>query len=237
MAYQFDVFICHASKDKKRIVQPLCHALEQAGFAFWLDEKDIPWGADIMQTILTGLRMSRYFIAVVSARTIGRQWPATEIGAALFREETRLLPLIVGNEVAIFQKFSMLQKKKYVKWSGDPTKVVAALLALDEDYYRSVWIHHHPADYSGEVWMGIEPCRRNLQRPHHFAISWGPWRYTGQVAFTSVEAIYYIYHKGRDRQSFAITLEVQPAAHLMFGTGTPPEPRAINIDKGWSKAK
>ena len=42
-----DIFICHASEDKKEVVRPIVEAFRQAGISVWFDEAEIKWGDSI----------------------------------------------------------------------------------------------------------------------------------------------------------------------------------------------
>ena len=61
-----DVFLCHATEDKKEIVRPLCEHLSVAGISCWHDEAEIQWGDSITERINKGLLVSRYVVVVLS---------------------------------------------------------------------------------------------------------------------------------------------------------------------------
>ena len=54
-----DIFICHASEDKKEIVGPIVQAFTQAGISVWHDEAEIKWGDSVTQKVNEGLKISR----------------------------------------------------------------------------------------------------------------------------------------------------------------------------------
>jgi retron-type reverse transcriptase len=134
---QRDVFICHASEDKRLVVEPLVGALEKEDFSVWFDKAEIKWGDSITGKVNEGLASSRYVIVVVSAAFMNKGWPQKELNAALAREigsgKTYVLPLMVGseNEVAMFQSKLPLQADKlHLRWSSGPESVVEALTTL-----------------------------------------------------------------------------------------------------------
>ncbi len=130
-----DVFICHASEDKKEVVRPLVEACTQAQISCWYDEAEIKWGDSITECVNGGLASSRYVVVVFSSSFISKNWPKRELNAALNKEaatgEVRVLPLIVGTALEqqqILLEFPLLNDKRYLPWSGDLREIVSALL-------------------------------------------------------------------------------------------------------------
>ena len=78
-----DVFICHASEDKKGIVGPIVRALTGAGISVWYDEAEIKWGDSVTQKVNEGLKISRFVIVVLSSSFVKKNWPQRELNAAL----------------------------------------------------------------------------------------------------------------------------------------------------------
>ncbi len=56
---QWDVFISHASEDKKAVVLPLADALKKAGIKVWLDQQELRIGDSLREKIDEGLAKSR----------------------------------------------------------------------------------------------------------------------------------------------------------------------------------
>lgn len=50
----YDVFISHASEDKKSFVEPLCERLENEKIKLWYDKNEILWGDSIVRKINQG---------------------------------------------------------------------------------------------------------------------------------------------------------------------------------------
>ncbi len=101
MTERKDIFICHASEDKRDVVRPLVHAMDKAGISYWYDEVKVRWGDSITEKVNEGLRTSRYVIVVLSESFISKNWPQRELNSVLNIEassgEVRVLPLIAGS--------------------------------------------------------------------------------------------------------------------------------------------
>jgi len=61
----WDVFICHASEDKKDIAKPLALALIKMGLKVWYDEFTLKVGDSLRRSIDYGLSQSRYGIVIL----------------------------------------------------------------------------------------------------------------------------------------------------------------------------
>lgn len=122
---QRDVFICHASEDKKTVVSPLVAALQDVGVTVWFDKSEIKWGDSITGKINEGLAMSRYVIVVISSNFLRKQWAQKELNAALNREITNgttcVLPLMVGSPEEITElneKLPLQADKLHLVWTA-----------------------------------------------------------------------------------------------------------------------
>ncbi len=134
MTKQKDVFLCHASEDKRAVVSPLVRAFNQAGITYWYDEAEIIWGDSITEKVNQGLRISRYVIVILSPSFVSKNWPERELNAALNIEsssgEVRVLPLIVGNQQErseILSAYPLINDKRFQEWSGKPDPVIQEL--------------------------------------------------------------------------------------------------------------
>lgn len=133
---EYDVFISHASEDKRDIVDPLVHALEEAKITCWYDKQQIHWGDGITKSINEGLQRARYVIAVISASFVHKGWPLSELHAFLNEQvssgKTRVLPLLVGRDEEIgdmLSKLPLLKDRKYLRWAEGVDVVVNSMLA------------------------------------------------------------------------------------------------------------
>ena len=132
-----DVFICHASEDKKIVVEPLVSALESAGVSVWYDKANIGWGDSLTGKINEGLASSKYVMVIISTSFVAKNWPQKELNSALNREindgKTSVLPLIVGSDAeitALQSKLPLQADKLHLRWSSDPTPIVDELKKL-----------------------------------------------------------------------------------------------------------
>ncbi len=62
----YDVFICHASEDKEKLVRPLAKSLTRLGLRVWYDEFELRVGDRLRRSIDKGLVNSRFGIVVLS---------------------------------------------------------------------------------------------------------------------------------------------------------------------------
>jgi len=129
-----DVFLCHASEDKKSIVRSLYEGLTKAGITCWLDEAEVSWGDSIVEKVQEGLRESQFVIVVLSKAFLAKPWPRRELAAALSVEAStggvRVLPLLAGDEQerrAALVELPLLADKLHLIWDGDLTRVVEAM--------------------------------------------------------------------------------------------------------------
>lgn len=132
-----DVFICHASKDKELIVNPLAAALEEHGISYWLDIEEILWGDSITEKINEGLRNSTYFIVVFTETFISRNWPKIELTSQIHREASsgkrKILPLFAcdpESKQQILDEFQLISDKMYLSWDDGINHIIRQLQRL-----------------------------------------------------------------------------------------------------------
>jgi HD-GYP domain-containing protein (c-di-GMP phosphodiesterase class II) len=85
-AFQWDVFISHASEDKDRIARPLAEALRKKGLRVWYDEFSLKVGDSLHQKIDEGLEQSRFGVVILSPRFFRKYWPREELNGLATRE-------------------------------------------------------------------------------------------------------------------------------------------------------
>ena len=136
---EYDVFISHASEDKKEFVEPLVEALQAAGYKVWYDEFTLKIGDSLRRSIDNGLKNSRYGIVIFSSAFFAKNWTQYEVDGLVTREmEGRkvILPIwhmVSKNQV---QNFSpSLADKKAINSSLSTIDEIVAQLAevLDEE--------------------------------------------------------------------------------------------------------
>ncbi len=77
--YRFDVFLCHASEDKKA-VRAFARQLEAAGLTVWLDEEQLSPGVEPPEAIVQALEESRHVLIWVTDRWLDKSWTQWELG-------------------------------------------------------------------------------------------------------------------------------------------------------------
>ena len=83
MAKKWDVFISHASEDKRDAALPICYLLEKMGFKVWLDLSEISVGDSLRGRINEGLADSRHCVVILSHSFLSKAWPKDELNAML----------------------------------------------------------------------------------------------------------------------------------------------------------
>lgn len=82
-----DVFVCHASEDKRKFATPLATELKQYRLKVWYDDFILTAGDDLEKTIDDGLKISRYGIVILSKNFFGKKWPKHELDALATKEK------------------------------------------------------------------------------------------------------------------------------------------------------
>jgi hypothetical protein len=94
----YDVFISHAWEDKESFVDEFVDALTALKIKVWYDKNKIFWGDSMREKIDTGLKKSKFGIAIISPNYIaeGKYWTKKELDG-LFQLESvngkKLLPI------------------------------------------------------------------------------------------------------------------------------------------------
>ncbi|MCP4367393.1 MAG: toll/interleukin-1 receptor domain-containing protein [Deltaproteobacteria bacterium] len=105
----FDIFICHASEDKKEVALPLAAHLQELGLSVWLDESELTLGDSLRQNIDRGLTRSRYGAVILSPAFFDKEWPNRELDGLLARED--------GNEKIILPIWHNVNKHEVEQFS------------------------------------------------------------------------------------------------------------------------
>ncbi|HWD66678.1 MAG TPA: toll/interleukin-1 receptor domain-containing protein [Caulobacteraceae bacterium] len=77
-----DVFISYSSKDKP-VADRVCHALEAQGERCWIAPRDIPYGADWQEAIMSALAEASAMVLVFTGNTNESAHVRREVSAAL----------------------------------------------------------------------------------------------------------------------------------------------------------
>lgn len=130
----YDVFLCHASEDKDAIAKPLYEELRKQGLTVFIDEEDIKWGESLIDVINKALHKSKYVIAVMTDKSVGKSWPQKEINAVLNQEikagTNKLLPLICGDAEDILSENFLMSDKLYKEWVNNPEEIAKLVKKL-----------------------------------------------------------------------------------------------------------
>lgn len=97
----YDVFISHASEDKKNFVNPLVEALQEAGIRVWYDTLEMQWGKSLREQIDNGIKRSKFAILVLSKNFFAKKWPQRELDGILAKQDiTGATPLPIWYDVS-----------------------------------------------------------------------------------------------------------------------------------------
>ncbi|WP_354624700.1 TIR domain-containing protein [Psychromonas sp. MME2] len=123
----YDIFICHASEDKNEVALPLYESLKQRKINAFIDCFSIGWGDSLVAKINTALQKSKYVIAIISEDSVNKSWPMKELNAVLSAEisseQTKLLPLMVGDGEALIEKLPLLADKLFVSYDNNINEI------------------------------------------------------------------------------------------------------------------
>ena len=86
---KFDVFISHASEDKKTFVRDLARELTRLGISVWYDEATLQLGDRLREKIDEGLANCRYGVVVLSHSFFSKNWPQAELEGLFARCKAR----------------------------------------------------------------------------------------------------------------------------------------------------
>src|SRR5712691_812752 len=82
----WDLFISHASEDKKTFVEPLASALRDFGVRVWYDDFTLNVGDSLSRSIDNGLSRSDFGLVVLSPAFFEKKWPEYELRGLTAKE-------------------------------------------------------------------------------------------------------------------------------------------------------
>lgn len=237
---QKDVFISHAGDDKQKFVHPLANALDALAISYWLDEIDLKWGQRIVEQVGSGLSISKYVLVLLSESFIARSWTRIELESALNQEissgKLTVLPVMIAPPETVFNCIPLLRDKLYLKWDEGPDCIASRLLEMLERKYEGHWVHYHPVEYTGKVWIKVHKKPRSRVSSCRYEVTWGPWHYRDEVSFGGKPSFTLWHMKGTDILPIPIYFDISPECYVEFGIGEPPDPPAIDINRGWTQS-
>jgi hypothetical protein len=131
---RWDVFVCHASEDKKEIADPLAKELKARGLGVWYDDFSLKLGDSLRQSIDRGLARSRFGVVILSAHFFEKHWPQQELNGLATREangQRVILPVWHGVGFAEVSEYSpILADRKAVQTSEGLEKIIEKILEV-----------------------------------------------------------------------------------------------------------
>lgn len=130
----YDIFIYHASEDKETVAKPLYESLKKRGVISFIDCVAINWGDSLVAKINTALQKSKYVITIILEDSINKAWPMKELNAVLSAEigseQTKLLPLMVGDGDALLKKLPLLADKLFHSYDDNIEEIADKIVDL-----------------------------------------------------------------------------------------------------------
>src|SRR5207244_3583315 len=77
--YEYDVFISHASEDKKTLVRQLAEELRDLRLQVWYDEFELVAGDSLRRSIDHGIARSRSGLVILSPAFFKKNWTQYEL--------------------------------------------------------------------------------------------------------------------------------------------------------------
>lgn len=109
MTTEWDVFICHASEDKKTVVEPLANELVKRGLKVWYDRYVLRIGDSLLQKIDEGLSKSKYGIVILSPHFFQKEWTKKELDGLIQKE--------IGGKKVILPVWHNVKRNDIMKYS------------------------------------------------------------------------------------------------------------------------
>jgi hypothetical protein len=235
-----DVFICHASGDKRQYAKPLAEALSRRAVSCWIDEAEIEVGDSIVDAVNTGLRLSRFVLVVITEEFFGRNWTVRELNAALYKELSSgrkvVLPVLAITPDRWLDAYPLIGDKAFLQWDDGLDSIADAVAKLFDRKPANEWAHNHPTNYVGKVWVRCTPGDET-DTSASLTLRWGPYVRHVDIVFRGGTPVSFAHHKtGHD--SVTLHASVEPATIVTFGIGPAPDGGLLaqNIDEGWSRA-
>ena len=96
-----DVFISHATEDKKAVARPLAHALEELGITVWFDDFELRIGDSLRRSIADGIARSRFGLVILSKSFFDKGWTQYELnGLVVQANNDQKTLLVIWHEIS-----------------------------------------------------------------------------------------------------------------------------------------
>lgn len=134
----YDLFISHASEDKKAVVVPLTNELTRRGLKIWVDYRELTLGDRLRARIDEGLRLSRFGLVIVSPTFFAKEWPIAELDGLVALEmadgRKRILPIWHNLDYAeVAGRSPTLAMRLAAKWDQGLEKVASEIMRAISD--------------------------------------------------------------------------------------------------------
>lgn len=130
----YDLFISHASEDKKALVQPLAESLRDFGVKVWYDDFTLSLGDSLSRSIDKGLASSSYGLVIISPDFLRKDWPEYELRGLVAREiggKKVILPIWYGISRQDLLSYSPTLADKLAIVSSDRTPLQLAVEVME----------------------------------------------------------------------------------------------------------
>jgi len=177
-AMKYDVFLSYSSKDRPWVESTLLKFIESKGFTVCFDERDFPFGCNLVETISTAVCESRKVIAVVSPNYLESRWC---VQLEYLLTYTRIL-----NKEASSNSFLLIKYKdcnmpehmrihKYLDYTttttalDDNRSVVMKLFSYVSSLYKKVEVREIPAEqkFFDDLFSWLRKPRNATHPEHH----------------------------------------------------------------------
>jgi hypothetical protein len=125
---KWDLFICHASEDKKEVAEPLAKMLQAQNLEVWYDNFTLTVGDSLRRRIDEGLANSRYGVVILSPSFFTKNWPQKELDGLAAREDAEghkvILPVWHNVDQKYVARYSPTLADRLATETSDGLKVV-----------------------------------------------------------------------------------------------------------------
>lgn len=125
---EYDIFISHASQDKKDFVEPLARILSDMGFKVWYDDFVLKVGDSLSTSIDKGISQSKYGLVILSPHFFQKVWTEHELAGLTAREVAGHQKLILP----IWHNVGYEEVLKYSPMIADKVALDTEKMSLDE---------------------------------------------------------------------------------------------------------
>jgi hypothetical protein len=175
-------FMSHSHADKKSIVRPLDRLLREVeGIQVWLDERDMPAGADIVDAIFSkGIGEADAVIVVLTPNSINSRWVYEELNVSVVRKIKQLvkaiIPVLYGisdedvPDALVATNWIRLQELSEKELADCARRIGAALHGIapapvaPAPLYAGIPIHRLPSLTANDERLFAEACRQYMER-------------------------------------------------------------------------